>query len=493
MKFLLVLLMVGPAFAEYDGLINLGERLFSDPRFSQEFATEATHVNDASVAGISCLSCHKVDSEFDPTTGLGMRTYSDFVAKTPVPLRLEDKIDHTLRNTPALVGIGSPFSTTRFSHWDGEFADHSETVLGNFAGRNMGWLRSEKNKALDQIIAVISGDDGSLELSQEFGGSYDRVFLGVDPSLGDDFRLIESDRLDIKTASKQEVIDLVIKSVTAYLNDLSFERDENNQYIGSPYDQFLLANGFKSAPSPGQTVNQYMVELRSGLAKLNEPKFIAKKYFPTHGREFGFEEQEWAGLKVFFNLPKPDGSLNQGMCLVCHKPPTFSDGLFHNVGTTQLEYERVHGQGSFKQLQIPELDQRGETFMAASSTIEDPKAVDLGVWNFFARNDKPELTQYIRKTHCRDLNNCPNQALLPFMVAKFKTPGLRNLNHSAPYFHNGSSPHLYHLLHEYKRASELMRAGELRNGDPRLRPMKLFHHEIHSLVPFLESLNENYE
>ena len=48
-------------------------------------------------------------------------------------------------------------------------------------------------------------------------------------------------------------------------------------------------------------------------------------------------------------------------------------------------------------------------------------------------------------------------------------------------------------MHEYKRASELMRAGELRNGDPRLKHMRLFHHEIHSLVPFLESLNENYD
>ena len=493
MKILFAILFCWPAFAEYDGLINLGERLFSDPRFSHTFATQAQGINDSSAPGSSCLSCHKVDSEFDPTTGLGMRTYSDSVAKTPVPLRLEDKTILTLRNTPPLVGIGSPYNQKRFSHWDGEFADHSETVLGNFTGRNLGWLASDKEMALGQIQKVLVGDDGSLELSQEFGGSYDRVLLGVDPSLTSDFRLNEEDRLDVKTASRDEIIKLVVKAVTAYMNDLDFERDSNDQYTGSPYDQFLIANNLPTAPKNGQSVHQYMVELRGNLAKLNQPIFVEKKYFETHGKEFGFGPKEWAGLKVFFNLPKPDGSLNQGMCLACHKPPMFNDELFHNVGITQLEYERTHGPGTFKQVQIPELSNRGDLFFAAAATTEDTQATDLGVWNFFARADKPELTQYIKETHCRNPQTCTNEQVLPFLIAKFKTPSLRNLNHSAPYFHNGSSPHLFHLMHEYKRASELMRAGELRNGDPRLKHMRLFHHEIHSLVPFLESLNENYD
>lgn len=491
MKIILLLALSSTALADYDAKISLGERLFNDPRFSKEFVLNASDMNDNAAKGTSCIDCHKVDSEFDPTTGLGMHTYSDNTAKTPVPLRLEDKIATTLRNTPPLVGIGSPYAEARFSHWDGEFADHSETVIGNFAGRNTGWLVNEKAEALQNIVNVIKKDNGSSELAHEFGGSYERVFLGVDPSLPEELRLKASDRVDVLKASDEQIINLVVDAVTAYIDDLDFERDENDQYIGSPYDKFLLKNNLPTAPAKGQSIHQYMIELRSGLAKLESPQFVAKTHFATHGREFGFGPQEWEGLKVFFNLPKPDGSLNQGMCLSCHKPPMFTDYQFHNVGVAQLEYDKVHGEGSFNKINIPDHATRGDTTFLRSPIKEDPSAVDLGVWNFFDR--KPEITKHMRGQNCSLFEKCTNDKVLPLMIAKFKTPSLRNLNHSAPYFHNGSSPHLYHLLHQYKRASDLMRKGELRNGDVRLKSVKLFHHEIHSLVPFLESLNEEYE
>jgi cytochrome c peroxidase len=113
----LILTLTQVAFAN-QAKVSLGERLFNETRFSVD-------------KSFSCNTCHQLDNEFDPTTGFGMRTYADFTPKTLVPLRSQDQVLKTLRNTPGLVGIGSPYMTQRFSHWDGEFADHSETVLGN--------------------------------------------------------------------------------------------------------------------------------------------------------------------------------------------------------------------------------------------------------------------------------------------------------------------------------------------------------------------------
>jgi hypothetical protein len=131
--------------------------------------------------------------------------------------------------------------------------------------------------------------------------------------------------------------------------------------------------------------------------------------------------------------------------------------------------------------------------MAKRPNLKNKNAVDLGVWNFFGRKNKPELNKYVKELKCSLLVNCTDDKLLPLMIATFRTPTLRNLAHSAPYFHTGGSPHLMHLLHQYKRSSELMRKGELRNGDVLLKDMFLFHNEIHSLMPFLNSLNSNYD
>ena len=466
--------------------VLLGERLFNEARFSRDFAQNAVDINDtSSQIGTSCVSCHQIDQQYQAGRNLGMRIYADFTPSSPVPLRLEDKISKTLRNTPGLVGIGSPYLQQRFSHWDGEFSDHSQTVLGNFSGRNMGWLPQEKNQALAHIVEVMQKDDGQGALAQEFGGAYQKVLLGIDPSIPDELRLDKKDRLDVFKASQEKILALVVRLVTAYLDDLDFEKNDRQHYIGSPYDKFLAANNLPAAPRKQQTVHQYMQELRASFIKIKQPRFIAKKYFSTHKKELGFGAQEWAGLQVFFNLPKADGSLHQGMCLSCHKPPLFTDEKFHNVGITQFEYDNVHGEGGFSHLALPELSNR--------DSRRRFEQADLGVWEFFARKNKPSLTQYLRNLFCWNNQPCNNNDILPRLVGRFKTPGLRNLNHSDPYFHNGSSPHLMHLLHQYKRASELMRKGELRNGDPLLKNMQLGHYEIHALSAFLESLNEDYD
>jgi len=120
---------------------------------------------------------------------------------------------------------------------------------------------------------------------------------------------------------------------------------------------------------------------------------------------------------------------------------------------------------------------------------------DLGVWNVFANPDMPNPQTKIRAILCDDQVPCllSNAALLDRAIARFKTPGLRDLSHSAPYMHNGQFDTLNDIIDFYIDASNLARAGTLRNGALQLQGIALATGDVASLVAFLRSLNEDYQ
>lgn len=489
-----------------DALISLGERLFNDGRFSRHFWQHSNgNVNhelsngekhleklllanglevDSPFKGTtqSCASCHMVDQAFGSINDPGMRTYTDFSKRIKIPKRNDNKT-HAARNTPSLVGIGSAYNRNRFSHWDGEFHDHFQTVLGNMTGRNMGWLSHEKEIARKNIIKVIREDDGSVQGGDEFGGSYKEVLLSK--NVEDEFKLEPSERVDISKADDQQVINAVINAVSAYMNDLDFEKDDKGQYVGSPFDQFLIQNGFSTIPKKDESNEQFTERLKNFLSGLNKPKFIEKKHFPTHHKDFSFGKVELEGAKVFFNID--NSTRNQGSCFKCHQAPLYTDNSFHNIGTSQMEYDMIHGEGSFKRLSIPSLETRRNKFFNNAPKENNLQSFDLGVWNFYKRNKK--VTDFIETEVCTKNMKCD----LSQMVARFKTPSLRDLSHSAPYFHNGLFDDLEDSISVYMFMSRKAKMGEMRNADPILKEMRLNMMGVRVLSSFLKSLNENYE
>jgi cytochrome c peroxidase len=112
----------------------------------------------------------------------------------------------------------------------------------------------------------------------------------------------------------------------------------------------------------------------------------------------------------------------KGNCAVCHAAPLFSDKSFHNVG----------------------LRQYGEA---------DP---DLGRF----------------KVH----------AVEP-MKGAFKTPGLREVANTAPYFHDGSAASLQDVVMHYARGGDVKS-----NLSPHIRPLPLTAQERDDLVAFMQAL-----
>jgi cytochrome c peroxidase len=84
--------------------------------------------------------------------------------------------------------------------------------------------------------------------------------------------------------------------------------------------------------------------------------------------------------------------------------------------------------------------------------------------------------------------------LLDRAIARFKTPGLRDLSHSAPYMHNGQFATLNDIIGFYIGVSNQARAGTLRNGAIQLQGIALNNPgDVAPLVAFLRSLNEDYQ
>jgi cytochrome c peroxidase len=87
---------------------------------------------------------------------------------------------------------------------------------------------------------------------------------------------------------------------------------------------------------------------------------------------------------------------------------------------------------------------------------------------------------------------CTAEAVLPFAIGRFKTPAIRDLGQSQPYFHSGQFATIEQVLQFYISATALARARRLRNGDPAMAEIRLDETDVAPLASFLRSLNEDY-
>jgi hypothetical protein len=137
-------------------------------------------------------------------------------------------------------------------------------------------------------------------------------------------------------------------------------------------------------------------------------------------------------------------------------------------------------------------------FFRSIPVLANPALTDLGVWNIFLNPDMPNPQAKIRAILCEEhlpvaCSTISDSVLLDESIARFKTPGLRDLGHSAPYMHNGQFVALDNAVGFYLGSSSAMRGGTLRNGAQALQGIALLPADIAPLVAFLKSLNEDYQ
>lgn len=430
----------------------------------------------------SCASCHLLS---DPQ---GYRAFTEFLSRSWVPWRKEDPRRETLRNTPTLLDAGR----MPMLHFDGEFSSLEEQAFETLIGRNMGWLPDERDEALEQIRAVILDDDPANTYPEEFEGAY-----GVD--------------LDGRPAD--EVLEWVSRAISDFVRSLESRRN-------APYDRFVAANHLDAGPRSDESAKAFGARMLTEVAALETTGALK--------RVDGFGAVELAGLKLFFET-QPERLA--GNCVTCHVPPAFTDFDFHNTGVTEDEYDMAHGKGRFAALEIPalgEVERPIKRFMEHTSP-RHPEHADLGLWNFVDAANSP----------LRDEGEL-SAAFLERTIARFKTPTLRNLRYTPPYFHSGNYQSLEaviaqkarHFMYEGyavgasrpaysddddvrsesyasdaqgatyrdfprvtwddppKNLTPLPRAETLRNVDPEYAAISIAPNEIAPLVAFLNALNE---
>lgn len=505
--------------------IAIGERLFLETRFAQAYYAQPDKSDPAlaytittrdplrgAFAGqtMNCRSCHLVDEH---GKDVGNRTYADYAHTSPIPER-KDEHHFTGRNSMQLVNINPANKSDVLLHFDGEFNSMEDLVQATYTGRNFGWLPDEGDVAIRHIAKILREDDGQGELAREFGGSYTKILTGTAKDIPEQFRLPAQYRIDVKTATDTQLFAAIAKLVSTYVNKLEFQKDSQGRYVGSPYDQFLILNNLPRQPHEDETANVYSQRLLQSIDELKDPKFVTAKNgnFSTHTQAFVFGVAEIHGMKLF--LRRGDNKQRGGNCVSCHHAPDFSDFSFHNTGLTQLNYDEVHGQGSFNKLTIPDLKQRNANYNAnLPKTAKHPLArehfrapvaqektgyVDLGMWNIFANPDFPVPQKKLYRHACalaqtHGVKKCSNQTLLPYTIATFKTPVLRDLGHSDPYMHTGQFTNLHETVAFYVTASALAKAGLLRNADMEITRINIANEDVESLVAFLKALNEDYD
>ena len=118
---------------------------------------------------------------------------------------------------------------------------------------------------------------------------------------------------------------------------------------------------------------------------------------------------------------------DKGNCAACHQAPHFTDNGFHNIGLASF--------GS----------------------------------------DSPDIGRFKQK---------------PVAVLKgaFKTPGLRNVALTAPYFHDGSALSLGEVVEHYVRGGDVKT-----NLSPNMKPIQLSQPEKQDLVAFMQALTSDPE
>ena len=169
------------------------------------------------------------------------------------------------------------------------------------------------------------------------------------------------------------------------------------------------------------------------------------------GQEIALEtitEQAAKGIKLFTDIDKTQ-------CLRCHNGPMLTNGGFHNIGT-----------GVF---QGPNMD---------FGRMLGLRAVLLDEFNCLGKYSDA------KQEECQAINYI-NKDKHQFLKGAFKTPTLRYLNTTAPYFHDGRYKTLSEAVSHYSSKKRKVES----NLGPDIENIDLSDAEIDQMVEFLKLLN----
>ncbi|KYC36374.1 cytochrome C peroxidase [Scytonema hofmannii PCC 7110] len=215
------------------------------------------------------------------------------------------------------------------------------------------------------------------------------------------------------------------------------------------------------------TLTEYNFPLLFGLAVQMYESTLISDDAPydrfQQGNNSALTAQQKAGLEVF---------RSKGLCIFCHNGAEFTNASVSNVSTngrlSRAPDGRIEDTGFFRIGVRPPFEDLG-------AGANDPFGNSLSE----ARLAEQGKFQQI-------FGEAPNRAITSVIAdGAFKSPGLRNVELTAPYFHNGGQRTLREVIDFYNRG------GDFRGTDSgNLPPLNLTEEEKESLVAFLKGLTD---
>ena len=396
--------------------VQLGARLFHDNRLSNPGANLAAN----------CRTCHA-----PPEATRGKRQYADVTPLSVIPANAFGGKQETIRNAPTLLDA---LAQAHFNA-DGQFESLEALLKHKLTSTHMGWLPDQEEQVKDELFALLLNDQGEDPTAR---GTYLEQFEAVKG-------------IDLLSVTADDAFDLIIASLIEYLETIQTHNT-------APWDALAFLNRFNEGLAGEDDTPQDLSGRIFGRIANQEGRVLIR--FPNI-----YNEDAYQGMKTFMRIEPTWSSSVEGMeenvgnCIACHIPPKFTDGKFHNIGVTQLQYDAAHGEGAFTVLEF----ETPSPTTRARVDPNDPSKADLGRWNIDPRDDT---------------------------FAAFKTPPLRNTSGTDPYMHNGQYATVQDAIRLHIIASEMAKAGGLRNPDPQLLIMNITEEDIPDLTAFIATLEE---
>lgn len=240
---------------------------------------------------------------------------------------------------------------------------------------------------------------------------------------------------------------------------------------------------FATRQPPGYTHMEANFALFFGLAvQLYQATLVADdspfdRYM--EGRTDALDARQKRGLEIF--------TTSTGNCFLCHAGPALTSASFANVMSNGRIGSRISADGTEFRFDT------GFFNIGVRPTGEDP---GIGGTDPFGNPLSETRMSQIGKAHLLGQGFDPQRegsiaADANVLVdGAFKVPGLRNVEFTGPYFHNGGKATLMQVVDFYNRGGDFVRENGPRNLPP-IQPLGLSQEQKEDLVAFLLALSDD--
>lgn len=192
------------------------------------------------------------------------------------------------------------------------------------------------------------------------------------------------------------------------------------------------------------------------------------------GKANALTVQQLRGLALF---------QGQAKCINCHGGAELTNASFANVISKRLETMPINGQSKTYDNGFYNIGVR-------------PTAEDLGVGAMDPFNNPLSEARMAALGKTNMLGNAFDSSTLPPLSSAtisvdgaFKTPGLRNVELTGPYFHNGGKATLMQVIDFYNRGGDFAKENR-QDLHPDIKPLGLSQQQKEDLVAFLLALTD---